>query len=91
MYGIIIAAIAIAASLLASTMLWGENPSNGRLAVSTLLGIAAATLLWMIVSNSFKIPDDESASAVLAIEMIVLSVVLVRKGRQREATETMRQ
>lgn len=91
MYGIIIAAIAIAASLSATTMLWGENPSNGRLAVSTLLGIVAATLLWMIVSNSFKIPDDESASAVLAIEMIVLSVVLVRKGRQRGATETMRQ
>ena len=91
MLGIIIAAVAIAACLLATTMLWGENPSNGRLAVSTLLGIVAATLLWMIVSNSFKIPDDESALTALAIEMIVLSVVLIRKGRQRGDTETMRQ
>lgn len=91
MFGVIVAAVAIAACLLATTMLWGKNPSNGRLAASTLLGIVAATLLWMIVSNSFKIPDDESAWAALAVEMIVLSVVLVRKGRQRGAVETSRQ
>jgi hypothetical protein len=86
MFEALIVAVAIAACLGASALLWGTGLTRPRLLLSTALGIVAAVVAWMLLGNALTLPD--AAVTALGVWLVVLTAVLVRAGLTRVAPGT---
>lgn len=84
MWGLVLAAVLICAAFVASSRLWGAQPSSSRVAASTLAAIVVAMLVWSLTERLVGLNDDRDVR-ILGLITIVLAAVSVRAGRNRIA------
>ncbi len=83
MLGTLLVAVAMATCLGVAALLRGSSPTRARVLATTMVGIAAAVLAWMVVGMLVTVP--ESGVVALGVLLIGLSVGLARSGLRRPA------
>jgi hypothetical protein len=79
-------AVAMAACLGAAALTFGDAPTRVRVVRTTLLGILAAVVAWLLIGTVLDVP--ESGVAPLGVWLIGLAVAVARSGTRRSAPGT---
>jgi hypothetical protein len=77
----LLVAVAMATCLGVAALARGSAPTRARVLGTTMAGIAAAVLVWMLVGMVVSVP--ESGVVALGVLLIGLSVGLARSGTRR--------
>ncbi|MCP3422586.1 hypothetical protein [Nocardioides pinisoli] len=77
----LLVAVAMTTCLGVAALARGSAPTRARVLGTTMAGIAAAVLVWMLVGMVVSVP--ESGVVALGVLLIGLSVGLARSGTRR--------
>ena len=79
----LLVAVAMTTCLGVAALARGSSPTRARVLGTTLLGIVAAVLAWMLLGTVVAVP--ESGVLALSVFLIGLSAGLARSGMSRPA------
>lgn len=80
MVPVLVAAI-VAALMLSTRLLWGDQPTRGRVLAATVAGIVASVLTIMVIGGA----EMSQASLIgVSVVMIVLAAAMTFRGTHRE-------